>query len=197
MGQSTSQTKTKPETILVGSANAAVEADRFWAVEEAIHVYSNCAVLGHLLDLATYNIPDKTHTVITPIEGEDQTHVELYDSGVTHHILPYKSGFTTYSPLPTPVLLNIANKQQFPALGTGTMVIQVPNENELSTLTLQNVLYVPSVSYTLISLGALDQMGYQATIGGGHLDLITPEGICIGRILQLSHRLYCVLHLPD
>jgi hypothetical protein len=67
----------------------------------------------------------------------------------------------------------------------------------MATLTLDNVLYAPSVSYTLISLGALDWKGYRATIGGGHLNLITPGGTRIGRVPQSLCGLYRVLHSPN
>ena len=65
--------------------------------------------------------------VITPCEEDNTPRVELYDSGATHHISPYKSDFTAYSQLSPPVFLNTANQQRFPAVGTGTLAIQVPN----------------------------------------------------------------------
>ncbi len=66
-------------------------------------------------------------TVITPGEEDNTPRVKLYDSSATCHISPYKSDFTAYSQLSPPVFLNTANQQQFPAVGTGTLVIQVPN----------------------------------------------------------------------
>jgi hypothetical protein len=47
--------------------------------------------------------------VITPSEEDDTPRVELYDSGATRHISPYKSDFASYSQLSPPVFLNTAN----------------------------------------------------------------------------------------
>ena len=64
-------------------------------------------------------------------------------------------------------------QQQFPALGTGSLAVQVPNGGMESELVLQDVLHAPSVGYTLVSLGALDKLGYRATLGGGCYDSLT------------------------
>ena len=132
--------------------------------------------------------------VITPVEEDSTPRVELYDSGATRHISPYKSDFTSYSPLSPPVFLNAANQQRFQAIGAGTLVVRVPNEGTESELVLHGTLHAPSVGYTLVSLGVLDEEGYRAHIGAGHLELVSPEGEQIGRIPRTLRRLYKVLH---
>ncbi|KAG2758122.1 hypothetical protein P692DRAFT_201677203, partial [Suillus brevipes Sb2] len=52
--------------------------------------------------------------------------VELYDSGTTHHISPYKARFETLSPIP-PKPFVAANKQRFSATAMGELVVEVPN----------------------------------------------------------------------
>jgi hypothetical protein len=37
--------------------------------------------------------------------------MELYDSGATQHITPYREDFTSYTLLQPPLLLKAANKQ--------------------------------------------------------------------------------------
>jgi hypothetical protein len=49
--------------------------------------------------------------VITPCEEDNTPRVELYDSGATRHISPYKCDFMNYSQLSPPVFLNTANQQ--------------------------------------------------------------------------------------
>ena len=132
--------------------------------------------------------------VITPVEEDSTPHIKLYDSGATQHISPYKTDFTSYSPLSPPIFLNAANQQQFQAVGTGTLVVQVPNKGTKSELVLHGTLHVPSIGYTLVSLGVLDEEGYRAHIGAGHLELVSPKGEQIGHIVQTSHHLYKVLH---
>jgi len=84
--------------------------------------------------------------------------------------------------LSPPVFLNAANQQRFQAVGTGTLIVRVPNEGTESELVLRGTLHTLSVGYTLVSLGVLDEEGYHAHIGAGHLELVSPEGEQIGRI---------------
>ena len=114
-------------------------------------------------------------TVITPTEEVNTPHIELYDSGATKHISPYKSDFSSYVPLSPPVYLNTVNQQHFPAIGTRTLVVHVPNGGTESKCALHKTLHAPSVVYMLISLGMLDREGYHAHIGGGQLELISPN----------------------
>src|SRR6266851_4921487 len=100
--------------------------------------------------------------MVTPCEEDDTPHIELYDSGATHHISPYKSNFTAYSQLSPPVFLNMANQQWFPAVSTRILAIQVPNRQGETELCLKGALHVPSVGYTLVSLGTLNEEGYCA-----------------------------------
>ena len=113
---------------------------------------------------------------IMPAEQDGAPHTELYNSGATRHISPYKSDFISYTPLSPPVFLNTANQQRFPAIGTRTLAIWVPNEGTESELALCKTLHAPSVAYTLVSLGVLDEEGYHARIGGGCLEIVSPEG---------------------
>src|SRR5258707_5258517 len=128
---------------------------------------------------------------------DNQIRIELYNSGATRHISPYRSDFISYMPLMPPVFLNTANQQQFPAIGCGTLAIQVPNRDRETELTLHGALHAPGISYTLVSLATLDEEGYHAHIGVGHLKLIFPQGENVGRIAQTSRRLYKVVHALD
>jgi len=84
-----------------------------------------------------------------------------------------------------------------PAIGRGTLVVQVPNKGTESELTLHGALHAPAVSYTLVSIAALDEEGYHAHIGAGHLELMSPQGERVGRIPRTSGRLYKVVHALD
>jgi len=96
-----------------------------------------------------------------------------------------------------PIYLNTANKQRFPAIGHGTLAVQVPNGNDESEITLHGALHVPSVSFTLVSLAALNEEGYHAHISNGHLRLTSPKGECIGHIPHTQGHLYKVVHVLD
>ncbi|KAI0711737.1 hypothetical protein C8Q76DRAFT_622877, partial [Earliella scabrosa] len=52
--------------------------------------------------------------------------VDLYDSGATHHMSPFREDFTSFTEIPARPL-NAANQQQFNAMGVGKMTVPVPN----------------------------------------------------------------------
>ncbi|PBL04011.1 hypothetical protein ARMGADRAFT_882829, partial [Armillaria gallica] len=51
---------------------------------------------------------------------------ELYDSGCTCHISPYREDFNLFQSVP-PKAFRAANTQKFSAAGKGEMSIDVPN----------------------------------------------------------------------
>src|SRR6266702_2189929 len=177
----------KSDTKPVGSANAVAtpdeDADGCWAMV--------LAPRGH--DLEDFDLIDESDwlseeeevaaAVITTVSDDRGERVELYDSGATRHISPYKSDFSSYTPLDPPIYLNAANQQRFPAVGVGRLSVLAPNGGTHSTITLSEVLHAPAVGYTLVSIGALDQKGYRTSIGGGHLELYAPGG---GRVARVS-----------
>ena len=77
---------------------------------------------------------------------------ELYDSGCTNHISPYRNQFENFRPI-TPRHFRAANKQTFSTTGRGDLIIDVPNGNGVTELRLLDVLYPAEVGYTLVSIG--------------------------------------------
>ena len=194
-------TAQRSETKPVGSANAVAttdaEMDGAWATELEV------GELG-LEEIALIDESDWLYEKVETVAAVDRLfpekrgeHVELYDSGATRHISPYKASFSTYVTLDPPVFLNAANQQRFPAIGVGSLAIHAPNGGTQSTLTLTNVLHAPAVGFTLVSLGALDKQGYRASLGGGHLELFAPGGERIARIPQTPRGLYRVAHAGE
>jgi hypothetical protein len=135
--------------------------------------------------------------VITLVEEDCTPCTELYDSGATCHISPYKADFTLYKTLSLPAYLNTANQQRFPAIGEGNLVIRVPNNGTKSVLTLRNALHAPAVAYTLVSIRALDEEGYATNIRSGCLEIVSPRGEQVGLIPHTARRLYKVVHMLD
>ena len=140
---------------------------------------------------------DMAAAIITAAEDDKGARVELYDTGATRHISPFRSDFKVYSPLTPPVLLNAANQQRFQAIGSGSMTIQVPNGDAETEVLLRGVLYAPSVAYTLVSLGTLDAEGYHMSVGDGKLEIVDPYGHRIGQIARTSRGLYRVTHAEE
>ena len=74
----------------------------------------------------------------------------MMDSGTIHHIMPYRSDFTDYTPIKGTVRLG--DKSTVDQTGTGTVIFNNPQDNKIS---LSNVLYVPSVHMRFLSTGTI------------------------------------------
>ena len=133
---------------------------------------------------------DTAAAVISPDKADIAPRAELYDSGASRHISPYKADFISYTTLSPPLYLNAANQHKFPTIGTGTLVVRTPVNRCESVLSLYNALYTPSVGYMLVSLRALDEEGYTSHIGDGHLKLTSPSGELIANVARNASRLY-------
>ena len=78
-------------------------------------------------------------------------------------------------------------------ISMGEMVIDIPNGVDITKLRLTEVLYSPEVRYTLISIGKLDDNGYQVTFSGGKCIIRDAQGETIGSIPKTRHGLYKVV----
>jgi hypothetical protein len=136
---------------------------------------------------------DAAAYVSTGAAHANNTCTELYDSGMTQHISPYRDMFETFMEIPLKVF-NTANQQKFDTIGQGEMVIEVLNGMDASKLTLTKVLYSPRVGYTLVSIGHLDECGYSATFEGGQCSIRGGDGKTIGHIPKSGKGLYKVVH---
>jgi len=119
--------------------------------------------------------------------------IELFDSGSTRHISPYLDHFETLKSIP-PKSFAAANKQHFDATAIGDMIIEVPNGVAVSQLRLTEVLFLPEVGYTLVSIGRLDELGYSITFADGICTICDPADDVIGQIPKSEQGLYHVIH---
>ena len=119
--------------------------------------------------------------------------VELYDSGTTRHISPYRERFENLVDIPDK-FFTTANRQKFVATGVGDMIVEVPNGYDVSKLRLTEVLFLLEVGYTLVSIGRLDELGLSTTFAEGFCTIKGSDGETIGRIPCTSKGLYRVVH---
>jgi hypothetical protein len=80
----------------------------------------------------------------------------------------------------------------------GDLMIEVPRPREVLKVRLTNVLYTPSIGYTLISLSQVDRAGYSTIIMEGILNLVDcQDNSIIGEISQ-ENGIWQVRHdIPD
>jgi hypothetical protein len=85
------------------------------------------------------------------LEWVHSTTIELYNLGMSHHISPSHNHFMTYQSIP-PIPIRGANRSRFYAVGTGNLRIEVPDGKSSTPIILQDVLHVPNVTLTVISI---------------------------------------------
>lgn len=117
------------------------------------------------------------------------TRVEVFDSGASAHISPYRDDFSTFQSTP-PKVLRAANKQGFSAIGKGELVLDLPNGATSSKLHLTEVLYSPEAGYTLVSIGRLDDAGFSTTFANGKCTIRDPGGTRVAEIPRNERGLY-------
>jgi hypothetical protein len=123
-------------------------------------------------------------------------HIELYNSGCTHHISPYHDDFMSLVDIP-PKTFHAANKQHFSAVGIGELTIDIPNGVDASKLSLTEVLYSPEVGYTLISVGKLNELRYSIMFANGKCTIRAPSGDKVGEVSKAGSSLYRMVHEHD
>ena len=99
---------------------------------------------------------------------------EIYDSGASRHMSPYRDQFVNYRDI-SPQNIRAANSQTFQAYGVGDVVIHAPNQGKSSKITLRDVLYAPDMHATLVSLGRFDAAGYHVSLKDVSLDITPPR----------------------
>ena len=62
----------------------------------------------------------------------------------------------------------------------GEMTINISNGADILQLRLTEVLYSPEVSYTLVSVGQLDEKGLDVTFSDGKCTIKRPDGKHVG-----------------
>ena len=94
------------------------------------------------------DLDDASGEVLISMESISTAGVaELYDSGCTNHISPYRNQFQNFKEI-IPRYFHAAKKQSFSTVGKGDLVIDVPNSIETSQLCLTEVLYTHPKSAT-------------------------------------------------
>ena len=117
---------------------------------------------------------------------------ELYDSGASRHMSPYRDHFEGYTPI---VLKSItaADKHYFQAIGKGNLCIKIPNGSRTMTVLLKDVLHCPDMGLTLVSIGKITSTGYKVMFQGPTCKIFDQNDKLIGQI-DAKNGLYRVDH---
>jgi hypothetical protein len=111
------------------------------------------------------------------------------DSGMSSHMCSSKDQFQNIAQ--NDQLLNFANHSFTKIRGTGNVKIKVSNENNLRSVNLNNVMYVPDLRSNLLSVGKITDKGSRMIFENNKVYILDKDGkeIMIG---QKRNHLYYV-----
>jgi hypothetical protein len=119
--------------------------------------------------------------------------VEVYDSRCMRHITLYCDDVVNFIKI-SPKSFQATKQQNFTAVGMGEMIVDVPNGINILQLKFTEVLYLPEVGYTLVSIGCIDKNGFSVIFANGKCMIQGPKGESVGAIQKSGHGLYQVTH---
>ena len=117
---------------------------------------------------------------------------ELYDSGASRHMSPYRDHFENYAPI-APKSITAADKRYFQAVGKGDLRIKIPNGPGMTTVLLKDVLHCPDMGLTLVSIGKITAAGYKVIFRGQTCKIYNSKDRVI-RQINARNGLYRVDH---
>ena len=129
-----------------------------------------------------------------PVRSEQaglDTVTELYDSGASKHMSPFRDRFTSYKEI-SPRAITAADKRVFYAIGTGDLKIEVPNGESLTPITLRDVLHAPDMGITIVSISRIAKAGYAVTFKDNTCQIRDKSDKVIGTIPASQSGLYKV-----
>src|ERR1700678_2087235 len=138
-----------------------------------------------------------TFAAITLANTGSAFETELYNSGASRHMSPYKHKFINFIPIQRKVLTT-ADGGHFEAIGKGDMHITMPNGKSSTRILLKDVLYAPKMGVTLISIGKIDTAGCAALFHKSQLRIFSSmkEKKLLAQI-EMKDGLYRVEHEKD
>lgn len=119
----------------------------------------------------------------------------IVDSGATSHMCSKKKAFTSPYQLEEPIKVTVGDGRALTAVGKGDVVlcIELPNSH-MRSCTLHDVLYVPDLSYNLLSVSSVSEKGKIVKFTGNACYILTKKhkmvakAVKVGKLYQLNCR---------
>lgn len=136
-----------------------------------------------------------TFTSATLVGTAETRHAEsdLYDSGASRHMTPFRHRLLNYTEIANRPI-TAADKRVFHAIGKGDLRVKVPNGQTTTTIILKDVLYVPDMGLTIISISRIAAAGYAALFRSNFCRIFDARQKRIGHVHVTSNGLYRVDH---
>ena len=195
--------KSKASTSTANAAAPTSDEEGAWVMEEVVDVVWFCVdddeegveIEGERC-VEVMEFGDTSGIALVAVDSIKSGGVaELYDSGCTNHISPYRDHFENFQSI-VPRKFRAANQQTFSTVGIGELIVDVPNGNgHFCKLRLSGVQYSPEIAYTLVSIGQLDEAGFTAIFGNGKCLIRGPDGEKVGEVMRAERKVYRVEHV--
>jgi transposase InsO family protein len=137
--------------------------------------------------------PDIPAACISAQVHQPKVETELYDSGASRHMSPFRHRFKNYRSIP-PHAITAANKRTFYAIGTGDLQVEVPNGSSTTPVLLRDTLHAPDMALTIISIGRITSAGSTVTFENAACKIKNKAGKVIGNIPASKSGLFKVEH---
>jgi hypothetical protein len=131
-------------------------------------------------------------TLVNAAGADEGVETDLYDSGASRHMSPYRHRFENYVSI-APKSITAADKRLFQAIGKGDLRIKIPNGKTTTSMLLKDVLYSPDLGLTLISISKITDANY-ATLFRGEVCRIFDKGKKLVGEVPKRNGLYRVEH---
>ena len=161
--------------------------------EGSIAMFTDEEMIELVVDEGEDGLTTFDAAMLVNVDGFGQgTQTELYDSGASRHMSPYRDHFENYVPI-APKSITAADKRYFQAIGKGDLRIKIPNGTGTTTVLLKNVLHCPDMGLTLVSIGKITAAGYKVIFRGPTCRIYNGKDKVIGQI-NARNGLYRVDH---
>ncbi len=135
-------------------------------------------------------------SALTVGDHSDQPKPWIIDSGCSSHFCPNKSEFITYTPFDSPRKIRLGNASLIPALGEGTISITCSANGIHVQCQIQNVQYIPNLTYGLLSCKVLSWRGLSVVFKDGGCKILHGDRSVIAESLKISNQLYFLTMSP-
>ncbi len=157
--------------------------------EEGSEDVAAAAYTGDIGDLVEVVDPQMPTLAAKKREGVE---VQLYDSGASTHMSPFRERFVTYHRIPVRPIV-AANNKVFHAVGMGDFQIQMPNGATSTSALLRDTLHAPEMGVTVVSVCRMVKAGCSVHFGQGSCTIkMGPNGRVIGNIPASANGLFKV-----
>ena len=126
--------------------------------------------------------------------GTPGVETELYNSGESRHMTPYRHKLLNYTSIP-PKSITAVDSGKFVAIGQGNMRISIPNGNTTASILLKGVLYVPKLGLTLVSISKITDAGFTTLFRDEFCRIFDKKRKILG-VIHKQNGTYRVQHAP-